>query len=73
MNEAWATLHKTGDKGDASAVQGNNFRVHGTTNLRVVDTFVFPYIPGFLIVTPIYMIAEKANEVILADAKHVST
>jgi choline dehydrogenase len=30
---------------------------------------VFPRIPGFFIVTPIYMIAEKAADVILADAK----
>ena len=54
------------------AVLDNNFRVRGTTNLRVVDASVFPYIPGFFIVTSIYMIAEKASEVILADAKHVS-
>ena len=46
-----------------------DFRVRGTTNLRVVDASVFPYIPGFFIVTPVYMIAEKASEVILADAK----
>ena len=43
-----------------------------TTNLRVVDASVFPYIPWFFIVTPIYMIAEKASEVILADAKKVA-
>lgn len=40
--------------------------------LRVVDASVFPYIPGFFIVTPIYMIAEKASEVILMDAKRGS-
>ena len=44
------------------------FRVHGTRNLRVVDASVFPRIPGFFIVTPIYMISEKASDVILADA-----
>ena len=53
---------------DGSAVLDNNFRVRGTTNLRVVDASVFPYIPGFFIVTPIYMIAEKASEVILMNA-----
>jgi choline dehydrogenase-like flavoprotein len=45
--------------------------VHG---LRVVDASVFPRIPGFFIVCPIYMIAEKAADVILAaalDDKHV--
>jgi choline dehydrogenase len=46
------------------------FRVRGATNLRVVDASVFPNIPGFFIVTPVYMISEKASEVILADARH---
>jgi len=36
--------------------------------LRVVDASVFPRIPGFFIVSAIYMIAEKASEVILDDA-----
>ena len=45
-----------------------NFRVHGTEGLRVVDASVFPRIPGFFIVSAIYMIAEKAADVILADA-----
>jgi choline dehydrogenase len=34
-----------------------------------VDASVFPRIPGFLIVTPIYTIAEKASNAILADAR----
>jgi choline dehydrogenase len=50
-------------------VVDSNFRVIGVSNLRVVDASVFPKIPGFFIVTPIYMIAEKASDVILADAK----
>jgi choline dehydrogenase len=76
MNEAWghhaSCSCKVGAAGDSLAVLDNNFRVRGTMNLRVVDASVFPYIPGFFIVTPIYMIAEKASEVILADAKQVS-
>jgi len=76
MNEAWghhaSCSCKLGADGDGLAVLDNNFRVRGTTNLRVVDASVFPYIPGFFIVTPIYMIAEKASEVILADAKQTS-
>ena len=76
MNEAWghhaSCSCKTGAEGDGLAVLDNNFRVRGTTNLRVVDASVFPYIPGFFIVTPIYMIAEKASEVILADARQGS-
>jgi hypothetical protein len=32
---------------------------------------VFARILGFFIVTPIYMISEKGDEVILADVRHV--
>lgn len=46
-------------------VLDSNFRVHGTEGLRVVDASVFPRIPGLFIVSAIYMIAEKAAEVIL--------
>ena len=46
-----------------------NFRVYGTTNLRVVDASIFPRIPGFFIVTSVYMISEKASDVIRADAQ----
>jgi len=54
---------------DCLTVSDNNCRVRGTTNLRIGDAPVFPYIPGFSIVTPVYMVAEKASEVTLADAK----
>jgi choline dehydrogenase-like flavoprotein len=47
----------------------SDFRVHGTRALRVVDASVFPRIPGFFIVSAIYMIGEKAADVILADDK----
>jgi choline dehydrogenase len=57
-----------GKPGDPNAVVDSEFRVIGVRNLRVVDASVFPRIPGFFIVTPIYMIAEKAADVILADA-----
>jgi len=53
------------DKG----VLGSDFRVHGTRGLRVVDASVFPRIPGFFIVSAIYMIAEKASDVILEGAR----
>src|SRR5436305_263474 len=59
---------KMGTQNDAMAVVDSNFRVRGTRNLRIVDASVFPHIPGFFIVSAIYMISEKASDVILADA-----
>jgi choline dehydrogenase len=49
-------------------VLSSDFRVHGTQNLYVVDASVFPRIPGFFLVSAVYMVGEKAAEVILADA-----
>lgn len=54
---------------EQNGVLGADFRVHGTRGLRVVDASVFPRIPGFFIVSAVYMIAEKAADVILADAE----
>jgi choline dehydrogenase-like flavoprotein len=54
---------------EKGGVLGSDFRVHGTQGLRVVDASVFPRIPGFFIVSAVYMIGEKAADVILADAK----
>ena len=36
--------------------------------LRIVDASVFPTIPGFFIASAVYMVGEKAADVILADA-----
>jgi choline dehydrogenase-like flavoprotein len=54
---------------DMGGVVDGNFRVHGVKGLRVVDASVFPRIPGFFIVSAVYMIAEKAASVILAEAE----
>lgn len=54
---------------DTGGVLGSDFRVHGTRGLRVVDASVFPRIPGFFIVSSVYMIGEKAADAILADAQ----
>jgi choline dehydrogenase-like flavoprotein len=43
----------------------SNFSVHGTQGLRVVDASVFPRVPGLFIVSAVYMIGEKAADVIL--------
>ena len=39
---------------------------------KVPTPVPLPNIPGFFIVTPNYMIAEMASEVILADTTHAS-
>jgi choline dehydrogenase-like flavoprotein len=54
---------------EANGVLASDFKVHGTTGLRVVDASVFPRIPGFFVAGAVYMAAEKAAEVILADAR----
>jgi len=53
---------------EEGGVLNSDFSVHGTRGLRVVDASVFPRIPGFFIASAVYMIGEKAAEVILADA-----
>lgn len=71
-NEAWghhaSCTCPIGADGDPMAVLDSSFRVRGVQNLRVVDASVFPKIPGFYIAVPIYMISEKAADVILAAA-----
>lgn len=52
---------------ETGGVLSSDFRVHGTKGLRVVDASVFPRIPGFFIVSAVYMIGEKAADVIVAD------
>jgi choline dehydrogenase len=60
---------RIGGDDDPQAVLDSSFRVRGVKGLRVVDASVFPKIPGFFVVMPIYMIAEKAADAILADAR----
>lgn len=71
-NEAWghhaSCSCRIGADGDSMAVLDSRFRVRGTQNLRVVDASVFPKIPGYFIVSAIYMISEKASDVIQEDA-----
>ena len=47
----------------------SDFKVHGSQGLRVVDASVFPRIPGLFILSSVYMIGEKAADVIAADAQ----
>jgi len=71
-NEAWghhaSCSNAMGLPTDPMAVVDSKFRVIGARALRVVDASVFPRIPGFFIVAPIYMIAEKASDDIIAAA-----
>ena len=73
QNEAWghhaSCTCKIGADGDPMAVLDSRFRVRGTKGLRVVDASVFPKIPGYFIVSAIYMISEKAADVIIEDAR----
>jgi choline dehydrogenase len=73
VNEAWghhaSCSCKIGAPDDEMAVLDSRFRVRGTRNLRVVDASVFPRIPGLFIVSAVYMIGEKASDVILEDAR----
>jgi len=72
-NEAWghhaSCTAAIGADNDPNAVLDGSFRVRGVEGLRVVDASSFPKIPGTFISLPIYMISEKAADVILADAK----
>lgn len=72
MKEAWghhaSCSNKMGVKNDPMAVVDSEFKVFGTKNLRIVDASVFPKIPGLFIAVPIYMISEKATDVILRSA-----
>jgi len=70
-DEAWghhaSCSAPIGADGDPTAVLDSRFRVRGASGLRVVDASVFPRIPGTFIVLPIYMVSEKAADVILED------
>jgi choline dehydrogenase len=70
-DEAWghhaSCSAPIGGDGDPMAVLDSRFRVRGASGLRVVDASVFPRIPGTFIVLPIYMVSEKAADVILED------
>ncbi|KAI9695333.1 MAG: hypothetical protein M1820_008685 [Bogoriella megaspora] len=54
-----------GADNDTNAVLDTQFRVRGVQNLRVVDASAFPRIPGIFIQAPIFMLAEKAADLML--------
>jgi len=71
-NEAWghhaSCTCKIGADNDPMAVLDSRLRVRGTVGLRVVDASVFPKIPGYFIVSAIYMVSEKAFDLIQQSA-----
>ena len=60
---------KMGTASDPLAVVDPELRVFGTESLRVVDGSVMPDLVGGNINAPIIMIAEKASDMILQDAR----
>ncbi|THU87571.1 hypothetical protein K435DRAFT_681465 [Dendrothele bispora CBS 962.96] len=55
-----------GTDDDPNAVLDGNFNVRGVNNLRVVDASSWGIVPGYFVTTPIYMISEKAADLIIA-------
>ncbi|KAF2769281.1 choline dehydrogenase [Teratosphaeria nubilosa] len=68
-DEAWghhaSCTCPIGADDDEYAVLDSSFKVRGVDGLRVVDASAFPRIPGYYIVLPVYMISEKAADVII--------
>lgn len=68
-DEAWghhaSCTCPIGSDDDPMAVLDSNFKVRGVDGLRVVDASVFPKIPGYYIAAAIYMVSEKAADVII--------
>jgi choline dehydrogenase-like flavoprotein len=53
---------KMGTNDDNMAVVDGQFKVRGAQSLRVVDSSVLPNHPGFYVMIPLYMLAEKASD-----------
>jgi choline dehydrogenase len=52
---------------ELGGVVDTNLVVYGTSNLRVVDSSIFPMIPGAHLQAVVYAVAEKAADVIRGD------
>ena len=50
---------------DKMSVVDENLRIHGLTNIKVVDASVMPEITSGNLNAPVIMIAEKASDIIL--------
>ena len=58
---------KIGAEDDPAAVLDGDFRVRGVKGLRVVDASVFARIPGLFIASAVYMVSERASDVIIHE------
>ena len=58
---------------DRGGVLSGDFKVYGVEGLRVVDASVFPRVPGLFIASAVYMVGEKAADVIIAGLKGAPT
>jgi choline dehydrogenase len=58
---------KMGASSDPMAVVDGQFRVRGVQSLRVADASVLPNHPGFYVMIPLYMLAEKAADDIIKE------
>ena len=54
---------------EEGGVLDSTLSVHGVSRLRVVDASAFPRIPGFFVAAAIFMLAEKAADMVLAAAR----
>jgi choline dehydrogenase len=63
---------KMGATDDVMAVVDGQFKVRGAQSLRVVDSSVLPSHPGFYVMIPLYMLAEKASDDIARDNVTIS-
>ncbi|KAI0687617.1 aryl-alcohol oxidase-like protein [Cytidiella melzeri] len=61
-----AAMGKTGSTGAGSGVLNSDLTVKGTVGLRVVDASAFPYIPAAHTQAPVYILAERAADLIKA-------
>ncbi|MBY0369541.1 GMC family oxidoreductase N-terminal domain-containing protein [bacterium] len=62
---AWG--HHASSSASIGPVTNSRLRPHGTKKLYLADASVFPRTPGFFIAVPLYMMAEKAGDMIAED------